>query len=118
MSDFRDIPIIARGRILMPSEGVAVEYKGRGGAGFRSPDPHKHIQDLVLGNAAHLADLHDTKMADVIAFLAEAGRRLRLEDNPYLQESFELALQAGGLAEPILRGVYDQLPSMFDARGL
>lgn len=118
MSDFRDIPIIARGRILMPAEGDAVEFKGRGGASFRSPDPHKHIQDLVLGNAAHLVDLNDTKMADIIEFLAEAGRRLRLEDNPYLQESFELALQAGGLAEPILRGVYDQLPLMFDARGL
>lgn len=118
MSQFRDIPIIARGRILMPAKGDAVEFKGRGGASFRSPDPHKHIQDLVLGNAAHLADLNETKMADIIAFLAEAGRRLRLEDNPYLQESFELALQAGGLAEPILRGVYDQLPSMFDARSL
>jgi hypothetical protein len=118
MADVRDIPIIARGRILMPSEDDAVEFKGRGGSSFRSPDPHKHIQDLVLGNAAHLADLNDTKMADIIEFLAEAGRRLRLEDNPYLQESFELALQAGGLAEPILRGVYDQLPFMFDARAL
>lgn len=118
MSDFRDIPIIARGRILMPTEADAVEFKGRGGASFRSPDPHKHIQDLVLGNAAHLADLNDTRMADIIEFLAEAGRRLRLEDNPYLQESFELALQAGGLAEPILRGVYDQLPFMFDAHAL
>src|SRR5690606_2709609 len=99
-------------------EGDAVEFKGRGGASFRSPDPHKHIQDLVLGNAAHLADLNDTKMADIIAFLAEVGRRLRLEDNPYLQESFALALAAGGLAEPILKGVYDDLPRMFDPDGL
>lgn len=118
MGEFHDIPIIARGRILMPTEADAVEFKGHGGASFRSPDPHKHIQDLVLGNAAHLAALNDTKMADIIEFLAEAGRRLRLEDNLYLQESFELALQAGGLAEPILRGVYDQLPFMFDARAL
>jgi hypothetical protein len=72
----------------------------------------------VLGNAAHLADLNDTRMADIIEFLAEAGGRLRLDDNPYLQESFALALQAGGLAEPILRGVYDQLPYMFDGRAL
>ncbi len=118
MSELRDIPIIARGRILMPADGDAVEFKGRGGSSFRSPDPHKHIQDLVLGNAAHLADLNATKMADIIEFLAEAGKRLRLEDNPYLQESFTLALQAGGLAEPILRGVYDQLPYMFDGQSL
>lgn len=109
-----DIPIIARGRILLPTEDDAVEFKGRGGSAFRSPDPHRHIRDLVLGNAALLADLNDAKMADIIGFLSEAGRHLRLEDNAYLQESFALALQAGGLAEPILRGVYDDLPYMFD----
>ena len=118
MSDFRDIPIIARGRVIMPTEGDAVEFRGREGSSFRSPDPHRHIQDLVLGNAAHLADLNGTRMADIIAFLAEGGRRLRLEDNPYLQESFALALQAGGLAEPILRGVYDALPHMFEPDAL
>lgn len=79
-----DIPIIARGRILLPTEDDAVEFKGRGGSAFRSPDPHRHIQDLVLGNAALLADLNDAKMADIIGFLSEAGRHLRLEDNAYL----------------------------------
>jgi hypothetical protein len=118
MSTVIDIPIIARGRILMPAADDAVEFKGRGGASFRSPDPHKHIHDLVLGNPVLLADLHDTKMRDVVDFLAEAGKRLRLEDNVYLQQSFALALQAGGLAEPILRGVYEDLPRMFDPQHL
>ena len=113
-----DIPIIARGRIILPTDGDAVEFKGRGGAAFRSPDPHRHVQDLVLGNAALLADLNAAKVADIVDFLAEAGKRLRLEDNAWLQESFALALQAGGLAEPILRGVYDQLPYMFDGCAL
>jgi hypothetical protein len=117
MTDVLDIPIISRGRVIMPGDD-AVTFKGRGGADFRQPDPHKHIHDLVLGNTALLADLNDTKMADIIDFLAEAGKRLRLEDNPLLQESFALALQAGGLAEPILRGVYDGLPNMFDGTGL
>ena len=94
----------------------AVEFKGRGGAAFRQPDPHKHIHDLVLGDTALLRDLHDTPMREIIDFLAELGKRLRARRQPYLQESFELALQAGGLAEPILRGVYDALPRMFDAR--
>jgi hypothetical protein len=53
-------------------------------------------------------------MRDIIDFLAEAGKRLNIDHNPYLQESFALALRAGGLAEPILRGVYDDLPHMFD----
>jgi hypothetical protein len=115
MAEVRDIPIVARGRIIMPSEGDMVEFNGRGGATFRSPDPHRHIQDMVLGNPAQLADLNGLKMAEIIDFLAAAGRRLRLDDNVHLQESFELALRAGGLAEPILRGVYDELPDLFEA---
>src|SRR5690606_38691714 len=107
------IPIIARGRIIEPGED-AVEYKGRGGATFLTPDPHKHIHDLVLGNPVLLSDLQQTPVRDIVDFLAEAGKRLKLDDNEYLQESFALALRAGGLAEPILRGVYDDLPHMFD----
>ncbi|MCB2077169.1 MAG: aldehyde dehydrogenase family protein [Novosphingobium sp.] len=118
MTDTFDIPIVARGRFIMPGDGDTVEFKGRGGASFRCPDPHRHIHDLVLGNPVLLEDLMDTPTREIVEFLAEVGKRLRLEDNRYLQESFQLALQAGGLAEPILRGVYDALPSMFDAAEL
>lgn len=118
MSELRNIPIIARGRILMPEGDDAMTFKGRGGSEFRSPDPHRHIHDIVLGNPGLLADLMATPMREVIDFLVEAGKRLRLDDNPYMQESFALALQAGGLAEPILRGVYDGLPGMFDGADL
>ncbi|WP_165912330.1 acyl-CoA reductase [Novosphingobium sp. PhB165] len=114
MADALDIPIIARGRVIMPGED-AVLFKGRGGADFRQADPHRHIHDLVLGDTARLRDLHDTPIREIIDLLAELGKRLRLEDNELLQQSFALALKAGGLAEPILRGVYDALPAMFDA---
>jgi hypothetical protein len=113
MDRILDIPIIARGRVIMPGDH-AVEFKGRGGAAFRQADPHRHIQDLVLGDTSRLRDLHDTPIAEIVDLLAELGRRLSLDDNPLLQESFELALKAGGLAEPILRGVYDALPRMFE----
>lgn len=112
-SGILDIPIIARGRVIMPGED-AIQYKGRGGADFRQADPHKHIHDLVLGDVSKLADLHNTPMAEIIDLLAELGKKLRIDDNVLLQESFALALHAGGLAEPILRGVYDALPHMFD----
>lgn len=112
-----DIPIIARGRVIMPGDD-AVEFKGRGGAAFRQADPHRYIHDLVLGNTSRMRDLHDTPMAEIVDLLAALGERLTLEDNPLLQESFELALKAGGLAEPILRGVYDALPKMFAREGM
>ena len=114
MSDINDIPIIARGRIIMPSTDDTVTFSGRGGARFRQADPHKHVHDLILGNTALLRDLHDTPMAEIIDVLVELGKRLRLDDNVLLQQSFALALEAGGLAEPILRGVYDALPNMFE----
>lgn len=117
MDDMLEIPIIARGKVIMPGEG-AVEFKGRGGAAFRQADPHKHIHDLVLGEPTRLRDLHDTPMAEIIDLLAALGERLVLDDNPLLQESFALALKAGGLAEPILRGVYDALPQMFTRDGM
>jgi hypothetical protein len=117
MSNVVDIPIIARGKIIMPGDN-AVEFKGRGGAAFRQADPHKHIHDLVLGDTARMRDLHDTPMAEIVDLLSELGKRLSLDDNPLMLESFELALKAGGLAEPILRGVYDALPQMFDAQAM
>lgn len=117
MSDILDIPIVARGRLIPPGDN-AVTFKGRGGADFRQADPHRHIHDLVLGDTARLLDLHETPIAEIIDLLAELGQRLVLDDNPLLQESFRLALAAGGLAEPILRGVYDALPHMFDADSL
>jgi hypothetical protein len=118
MNEIIDIPIIARGRIIKPAADDTVEFKARGLGNFRSPDPHKHIHDLVLGSTAQLADLNDTKIQHIIEFLAEVGKRLRLDDNAHLQQSFALALGAGGLAEPILRGVYEGMLHMFDPRML
>ncbi|CAN7655144.1 hypothetical protein LJR219_005202 [Phenylobacterium sp. LjRoot219] len=101
----------------MPGDD-AVEFKGRGGAAFRQADPHKHIHDLYLGDTSRMRDLHDTPMAEIVEVLAELGKRLSLDDNPLMQESFALALKAGGLAEPILRGVYDALPRMFEPEAM
>lgn len=112
-----EIPIITRGTVIMPGDD-AIEFAGRGGAVFRTPDPHKHINQLVLGNPARLQDLMDRPMSDIVDFLAEVGKRLRLDDNPLLQESFALGLEAGGLSEPILRGVYDDLPHSFSPDSL
>ncbi len=118
MADSIDIPIIARGRIIMPTEDDSMEFAGRTGANFRSPDPHRHIHDLVLGNPVLLSDLQATPVREIIDFLAEVGKRMSLDNNPWLQQSFELALKAGGLTEPVLRGVYDDMPHMFDPRAM
>ena len=116
MKTIFDIPIISRGRIIEPGAD-AIEYGGRAGARFRCPDPHKHIHDLVLGDTSRLSDLQNAPMAQILDFLAQIGPRITLA-NPYMQEAFELSLQAGGLTEPVLRDVYNQLPRMFDRKHL
>lgn len=113
MSRTFEIPIISRGRIIMPGPD-AVEFSGRAGATFRAPDPHKHIPELVLGDASRLADLQATPMREIIDFLAELGQRLDFAKNAWLQEAFELSLRAGGLTEPVLRPIYAGLAGLFD----
>lgn len=117
MSDLIDIPIISRGRIIAPGED-AVEFSGRGGARFRSPNPPRHVNDLALGNPVLLEDLMETPVSEIVEFLGAVGKRLSLSDNEYLQQSFDLALAAGGLPEPILKGVYKDLPRLFDPKSL
>jgi hypothetical protein len=107
-----DIPIIIRGQIIEPGND-AIEFGGRVGARFRSPDPKKHAARLVLANASALRDLHDTPTDEIIDFLAELGKRLTL-DNPLMQTAFRLAYEAGDLTESVLRPIYEQFPALFD----
>jgi len=113
MQNVYDIPIIARGRIIEPGDD-AVEFAGRAGARFRCPDAGRHLRDLALTDTDRMRDLQDLPVRSIVDFLAELGSRLRLADNRYLQEAFELSLLAGGLTEPVLRSVYESLPEMFD----
>jgi hypothetical protein len=113
----RDIPIIIRGRVVEPGES-SVEFGGRVGARFRTPDARDYADQLVLADAGDLNDLADTPIDEIIDFLAELGPRLALERNPLVQAAFDLALEAGELTEPILRAVYAQFPALFDRRRL
>jgi hypothetical protein len=112
MQDSYDIPIIARGRVILPGDD-AIVFAGRAGSSFRCPDPHRHIHDLVLTDTDRMRDLQDMPVREILDFLAAAGARMTL-DNPHLRQAFELSLRAGGLTEPVLRSVYDSLPGMFD----
>jgi hypothetical protein len=112
MTKSYDIPIVARGDIIWPDQD-AIEFTGRAGATFRCPDARKYIQRLVLSDTDRLHDLQALPTREILDFLAALGPRLTLS-NPYLAEAFELSLQAGGLTEPVLRTVYESLPSMFD----
>ena len=116
MTEKLKIPIISRGRIILPGED-AVEFGAEGESRSSRLTRTSTSRTSCWATLLSWPTSTDAKIADIVDLLAEAGKRLRLEDNPLLQESFALALQAGGLAEPILRRVYDELPGMFDPQG-
>ncbi len=112
-----DIPFLIRGRVVEPGDD-GVEFGGRVGARFRTPDARTYADQLVLADAGALRDLADTPIDEIIDFLAELGPRLALERNPLMQAAFDMALEAGELTEPILRAVYGQFPALFDRHRL
>jgi hypothetical protein len=112
-----DIPFLVRGRVIEPGED-AIEFSGRLGARFRSPDPAKWADQLVLADAGDLRDLRDTPVDEIIDFLHELGSKLVLDENPLLQKAFALAMEAGELTEPLLDTVYRDLPEVFSRASL
>jgi hypothetical protein len=109
-----DIPFLIRGRVVQPEPDLSVEFGGRTGARFRTPDAAVYADDLVLRDPSDLADLADTPINEIIDFLAELGPRLALDQNPLMEQAFRLALDAGELTEPVLRPIYDNFPAMFN----
>jgi Acyl-CoA reductase (LuxC) len=108
-----EIPLLVRGRVIEPGED-SVEFGGRVGARFRTPDPRRYASQLVLADAGELRDLQSLPVDEIIDFLVELGQRLVYERNPLMQEALELALDAGELTEPIIRPMFETLPEWFE----
>jgi hypothetical protein len=107
-----DIPFLVRGRVIEPGDD-AVEFGGRVGARFRTPDPNRYANQLTLADPSALHDLHDTPVDEIIEFLVALGPRLALDENPLMLAAFRLALEAGELTESVLRPVYDDFAYQF-----
>jgi hypothetical protein len=107
-----DIPFLIRGRIVEPG-AHAVEFGGRVGARFRTPDPAKYASQLTLADPSEMKDLHETPVDEIIDFLVQLGPRLTLDENPLMYAAFRLALDAGELTEPVLRPVYENFAYQF-----
>ena len=108
-----DIPLLLRGRVIEPGED-SVEFGGRVGARFRTPDPRRYASQLVLPDAGELRDLQALPVDEVIDFLVALGEQLAYDRNPLMQEALELALDAGELTEPIIRPMFETLPEWFE----
>jgi Acyl-CoA reductase (LuxC) len=107
-----DIPFLIRGRVIQPGD-EAVEFGGRVGARFRTPDPAKYANQLTLADPSEMRDLHELPVDEIVDFLAQLGPRLTLDENPLMDAAFRLALDAGELTEPVLRPVYENFGYQF-----
>lgn len=110
-----DIPLLIRGRLITDQ---MVEFEGRRGElTFRSPDASQHLSQLPLINPTRLSDMYDElRIADVVDFLDQLGKRLSPKVNPYMQEAFELSCLTSGLTPEILYSQYcDAIPAMLSA---
>lgn len=107
-----DVPMLIRGRVIEPGDD-AVEFGGRVGARFRTPDAGRYASQLVLADASDLRDLQATPIDEIIDFLVELGERLEVDRSPLMRTAYDLALQAGELTAPVLRPIYESFPKWF-----
>lgn len=109
-----DIPMLVRGKLIWDD---LVEFDARRGElSFRAPDVAKHIDQIPLSNPGEMSDMYELRFDDVVDYMDQLGRRLRLEDNPHMQQAFELSCLTSGLTRDILRRMYrDVIPPMFVA---
>jgi hypothetical protein len=105
-----DAPVasmIIRGEVITDN---LVEVGGRGGdLRFFTPDARCYLDRLPLGNPAKLKDLYGISFDEIVEFLDTLGRRLRLEDNAYLQVARELSYRTAPTTPPLVDRQYERL---------
>jgi hypothetical protein len=96
------VPFVVRGRIY---DEATIEHEGPGFR-FVTPDPFDVLPELPLGSNTGMADLHELSLSDIVGFLADLGKRLNPDENPYMREAFELSVYTSNLPEQVLRTIY------------
>jgi hypothetical protein len=103
-------PMIIRGKVITDN---LIDVGGRGGdLIFQTPDAHKYIDQLPLGNPAKLADLYTLTFKDILDYCEALGERLEFHQNPYLQEACELSYLTAPVTPSMVKGSYMGLRHM------
>jgi hypothetical protein len=98
-------PHFVRGAVV---EGDDIRHRSRDlGADFTTPAIDL---DALITPRSELPPLLDIKLSEIIDFLVEAGERLRLENNPYLQECLELIAATNPLPRRVVENLYREAP--------
>lgn len=103
-------PMVIRGKVITDN---LIDVGGRGGdLIFQTPDAHKYIDQLPLGNPARLADLYTLTFKDILDYAEALGERLEFDKNPFLQEACELSYLTAPVTPSMVKGSYMGLRHM------
>ena len=106
------IPMILRGKIITDN---LIEIPGRSGTiTFDTPDAHKYIDQIPLGDPGKMSDLYTISFEDILDFLHEVGEKLDINSNEYMQQARNLTYEAHPLTKPLIDRFYDHAGVMFN----
>ncbi|AQV96907.1 long-chain-fatty-acyl-CoA reductase [Cupriavidus necator] len=109
-------PTVIRGKVITDN---LVEVGGRGGdLTFQTPDAHKYLDKLPLGNPARLADLYKLRFNDILDYAEALGERLDLGTNPHLQEACALSYHTAPVTPTMVKGTYMGLRNMLSREAI
>ena len=99
------VPHFVRGEVVWGDEQ---EYLSRDfGVPFVTP---RLALDALFPPRSEPGPAFDVPVAEIIDFLVEAAGRLRLETNPYLQESLEMTAQVSQLPRRVIENIFEMPP--------
>jgi len=105
-------PMVIRGEVITDH---LVEVGGRGGdLAFLTPDAHRYVNRLPLGDPRQLADLYRLRFDDILDYAGELARALDFRTNRHMQEACELSYLTAPATPPLVKATYLGLPKMLD----
>jgi len=103
-------PMIIRGEVITEN---LIELGGRGGdLAFLTPDAHRYVDRLPLGNPTRLADLYKLSFEDILDYAVALGERLDFASNRHLQEACELSYLTAPTTPTLIKASYLGLSRM------
>jgi len=115
--DVADAPIpiafFVRGEV---QTGDAVRHRSRDlGVDLIAPEID---YDGIVPPRSELPPLLDVPIDEIIAFLAEAGKRMDLDSNPYLREAMEHTVRTNLLPPRVIENLFRSAPQFLTREGL
>lgn len=105
------LPAFIRGETITTD---LVPYGGRDGtAHFLAPEANTLVERLALTDPSRMHDVAELSFDEIVAYLADLGKRLKLEENELLQHALDQSAVLADLTEPLIRASFEEIPGLF-----